>query len=175
MRDHVDRCTEYGKKAKSFMDNGQLVPDDLVVEMTKKRLAKNDCKKGWILDGFPRNLTQAKKLDKFGKPDVVLNLFIEPTELIARSAGRRICTKCHTVYNISSNPSKNEDVCDQCGGELIQRDDDKEEVIRHRLEVYEQETQPLVKHYVKRNLLKSVYGGGGIDAVFQRVLDAFKH
>jgi len=175
LRDNVARNTELGKKAKSFMDKGLLVPDDLVVEMTKHRLAQKDVLKDWILDGFPRTVPQAESLDKFAPPEVVLNLVIESIELIKRSAGRRICTKCKAVYNIHSNPPKTEDVCDKCGGDLMQRDDDKEDVVRHRIEVYEEQTRPLVKYYTQKGILRSAYSAGTIDQVFERILDALKH
>ena len=175
LRDNVAKKTELGRKAKTFMDQGLLVPDELVVEMTKRRVAENDCKVGWILDGFPRTVPQAEALESFAKPDVVINIFIDPPELIKRSAGRRICTKCKSVFNIHSNPPKVEDVCDKCGGQLMQRDDDREEVVKHRIEVYEAQTRPLVKHYTQKGILKSVYGTGGIDHVFERILDALKH
>jgi adenylate kinase len=175
LRDNVSRNTELGKKAKSFMDKGLLVPDELVVEMTKQRLAQKDCQKDWILDGFPRTVPQAEALDKFAPPEVVLNLFIESAELIKRSAGRRICTKCKAVYNIHSNPPKAEDVCDKCGGDLMQRVDDKEDVVRHRIEVYEEQTRPLVKFYTQKGILRSAYSAGTIDQVFERILEALKH
>jgi adenylate kinase len=175
LRDNVARSTELGKKAKSFMDKGLLVPDELVVEMTKNRLSQKDCKHDWILDGFPRTVPQAEALDEFAPPDVVLNLFVESAELIRRSAGRRICTKCKAVYNIHSNPPKTEDICDKCGADLIQRDDDKEEVVRHRLGVYEEQTAPLVKYYTQRGILRSAYAAGTIDQVFERTLEALEH
>ena len=175
LRDNVARSTELGKKAKSFMDKGLLVPDELVVEMTKHRLAQKDTEKDWILDGFPRTVPQAEALDKFAPPEVVLNLTVESAELIRRSAGRRICTKCKAVYNVHSNPPKTEDVCDKCGGDLMQRDDDKEDVVRHRMEVYEEQTWPLVKFYTQKGILRSAYSAGTIDQVFERVLNALKH
>jgi len=175
LRDSAARHTDLGIKAKSFMDKGLLVPDELVVEMTKKRLARKDCIQGWILDGFPRNIPQAEQLDKFAPPDVVLNIFIEPVELIKRSTSRRICKKCKAVYNVHFSPPKTEDVCDKCTGELIQRDDDKEEVVKHRIEVYEQQTMPLIKYYTQKGILRSVYGAGDIEGVQNRILDALKH
>ena len=175
LRANVVRHTALGKKAKAYMDKGLLVPDTLVVQMTKKRLAQKDCRKGWILDGFPRNVHQAEELDKLAPPDVVLNIFIESAELIMRSAGRRICTNCRAVYNIHSSPPRSEDRCDRCGEELIQRDDDKEDVVKHRIEVYEEQTRPLVKHYTLKGILRSVYGAGEIETVHARILDALKH
>jgi len=175
LRENVSKKTELGRKAKTFMDQGLLVPDELVVEMTKRRVAEKDCKVGWILDGFPRTVPQAEALETFAKPDVVINIFIDSPELIKRSAGRRICIKCKSVFNVHSNPPKVEDVCDKCGGQLMQRDDDREEVVRNRIDVYEEQTRPLVKHYTQKGILKSVYGSGGIDQVFGRVLDALKH
>lgn len=174
LRDHVSRHKTLGKKAKSSMDKGLLVKDDLAIEITKERLAEKDCKKGWILDGFPRSMYQAEKLEKFAKPDMVLNLFIETGELVKRLSGRRICTKCQAVYNVYSNPPKKEDVCDECKGELIQRDDDMEEVVENRIEVYEELTRPLVKHYTQKDILVSVYGIGTIEQVFNRVLEALE-
>jgi len=175
LRTNAAKNTELGKRAKSFMDKGLLVPDDLVIEMTKRRLSDKDCKENWILDGFPRNVRQAEALDKFAPPNVVLNVFVESAELIKRSAGRRICEKCKAVYNIHSSPPKTEDVCDKCGGDLIQRDDDKEDVIKHRIEVYEEQTMPLVKYYTQRGLLRSAYAAGNVEQVFERVLEALRH
>ncbi len=175
LRDHVSEKTKLGKKAKSFIDEGLLVEDELVIEMIKERLGKKDCKAGWILDGFPRTVTQADALEKFAKPDLVLNVFIEPAELIRRISSRRICTNCQTVYNLQSNPPKTEDVCDDCEGELVQRDDDKEDVIRNRISVYEEQSRPLVKHYTQKSLLRSVYGIGTIDQVFNRIVEALEH
>ncbi len=175
LRDHVSGKTKLGKKAKSFIDEGLLVEDELVIEMIKERLAKKDCKAGWILDGFPRTVTQADALEKFAKPDLVLNVFIEPSELVRRISSRRICTNCQAVYNLQSNPPKTEDVCDNCEGELIQRDDDKEDVISNRVSVYEEQSRPLVKHYTQKGILRSVYGIGTIDQVFNRILEALEH
>lgn len=159
LRAAVAAGTALGKEAKAYMDRGELVPDSVVLGMVKERLSQDDCKKGFILDGFPRNVAQAEALDKMlvemNMPlDVALNLDVPFDDLMKRLTGRRTCRSCGQMYNIYYSPSKVEGKCDKCGGELFQRDDDKEETIRKRLEVYRTQTEPLINYYSKKEYLK---------------------
>ncbi|MEN2994198.1 MAG: adenylate kinase [Thermodesulfovibrio sp.] len=174
LRAAVAAETPLGKEAKAYMDRGELVPDSVVLEMVKERLSQEDCKKGFILDGFPRNVAQAEALDKMlsemNMPlDLVLNLDVPFDDLMKRLTGRRTCKSCGQMYNIYYSPSKVEGKCDKCGGELFQRDDDKEETIRKRLEVYRAQTEPLIDYYSKKAILKSVSGTGNIDEIFNSI------
>jgi len=166
-RDNIKNETEIGKKAKEFIDKGNFVPDEVTIEMLKQRIEKDDCKNGFILDGFPRNIDQAEALSKLTNIDVVLNLVIPDEVLIKKISARRICRQCGDIYNVADITfgdgykmppilPKEEGKCDKCGGELYQREDDKEEVIRERLEVYKKQTQPLIDYYTKTGLLKDV-------------------
>jgi len=172
LRRHVAEKTDLGKKAERYMREGRLVPDDLVIEMVRARLAQKDAKKGFILDGFPRTREQAAALDGMVKVDHALLLFLDPEDLIKRSSGRRICRNCEAVYHLLMNAPRKPGVCDQCGGPLITRDDDKEKTVRHRIQVYEQQTSPLVAYYKEKGLLVQVYGSGLIDEVFERTTEA---
>ncbi|WP_353683411.1 adenylate kinase [Thermodesulfovibrio sp. 3907-1M] len=174
LRAAVAAGTPLGKEAKSYMDRGELVPDSVVLGMVKERLSQDDCKKGFILDGFPRNVAQAEALDKMlsemNMPlDLALNLDVPFDDLMKRLTGRRTCKVCGQMYNIYYSPSKVEGKCDKCGGELFQRDDDKEETIRKRLEVYRAQTEPLIDYYSKKGILKSVSGTGSIDEIFNSI------
>jgi len=174
LRGAVAAGTPLGKEAKAYMDRGELVPDKVVLGMVKERLSQNDCKKGFILDGFPRNVAQAEALDKMlsemNMPlDLALNLDVPFDDLLKRLTGRRTCRSCGQMYNVYYSPSKVEDKCDKCGGELFQRDDDKEETIRKRLEVYKAQTEPLIDYYTKKGILKSVEGTGNIDEIFSNI------
>jgi adenylate kinase len=175
LRDAVARGTELGLKAKAVMDAGQLVSDDIVLGLIRDRLNRPDAANGFILDGFPRNKDQANSLntllDELGQPlDAVLLLEVRRETLMQRLAGRRICRKCGTVYNIHTlNGATN---CPKDGTELYQRPDDKEDVIAKRLEVYEQQTQPLVEHYTKLGLLRAIAGEGELEEVFERMESA---
>lgn len=176
LRDAVKRGTELGLKAKSVMDAGQLVSDDIVLGLIRERLTRPDAAQGFILDGFPRNIEQADALDELlaelGQPlDAVLLLEVSNETLMQRLAGRRICPKCGTVYNVHSLPP-GVTTCANDGTELYQRPDDKEEVIGKRLEVYQQQTRPLVEHYGKLGLLRAVAGEGELDEVFERMESA---
>lgn len=151
-RKNISEGTELGKKANEYMTKGMLVPDDLTVELIANRLQEDDVKNGLILDGFPRTVLQAEKLDKMleninKKIDIVVNLQSNEDELLARIVNRRVCPKCKAIYNTVLNPSKVEGICDNCGGELIQRDDDTLEKAKNRLEVYYKETAPVAKYY----------------------------
>lgn len=174
LRAAVAAGTPLGKEAKAYMDRGELVPDSVVLGMVKERLSQDDCKKGFILDGFPRNVAQAEALDKMlaemNMPlDLALNLDVPFDDLMKRLTGRRTCKSCGQMYNIYYSPSKEEGKCDKCGGELFQRDDDKEETIRKRLEVYKAQTEPLIDYYTKKGILKSVAGTGNIDEIFSSI------
>jgi len=174
LRAAVAAGTALGKEAKSYMDRGELVPDSVVLGMVKERLSQDDCKKGFILDGFPRNVAQAEALDKMlaemNMPlDIALNLDVPFDDLMKRLTGRRTCKSCGQMYNVYYSPSKVEGKCDKCGGELFQRDDDKEETIKKRLDVYRAQTEPLIDYYSKKGILKSVSGTGSIDEIFNSI------
>jgi len=175
LRKAVQDGTPLGKEAKSYMDRGELVPDSVVIGIIKERLKEDDCKKGYILDGFPRNVAQAKALDEMlsslNSPlDYAISIDVPFDELMKRLTGRRTCKSCGQMYNIYFSPPKNNGICDKCGGELYQRDDDKEETIRKRLEVYEAQTAPVIGYYREKGILKSVPGTGGIDDIFNKII-----
>ncbi len=174
LRAAVAAGTPLGKEAKSYMDKGELVPDSVVLGMVEERLKQDDCKKGYILDGFPRNTAQAEALDKMlislNMPlDAALSVDVPFEDLMKRLTGRRTCKSCGQMYNIYFSPPQKEGVCDKCGGELFQRDDDKEETIKKRLEVYSAQTEPLIDYYKKKGILKTVAGVGSIDEIFKNV------
>jgi len=174
LRHNVAENTDLGKQAKAFMDSGQLVPDELVIKMVERRLKEPDAKRGFILDGFPRTIAQAEALSKLTKLDAVVSLFLEPEELIKRNTGRRVCPKDDTVYHIWMNPPKKPGICDKCGTPLIVRADDREDVVRTRIETYERQTAPLIKYYRDRGMLREVYASGLIGEIFLRTIEALK-
>lgn len=170
LRDAVTNKTDLGLKAKEYMDAGKLVPDDLVIKIVEERLKRDDCKDGFILDGFPRTLLQAEALDKIltrmsKKMDYVINIDVPAEDIVKRLTSRRICKKCGNIYNLLSNPPKIDGRCDICGGELYQRDDDKEETVRRRLTVYKEDTEPLIMYYKSKGVLKTIDGRKDIDDV----------
>ena len=174
LRAAVAAGSPLGKEAKSFMDKGELVPDRVVLGMVEERLKQDDCRKGYILDGFPRNTAQAEALDKMlgslgMSLSAALSVDVPFDDLMKRLTGRRTCKACGQMYNIYSNPPKTEGKCDKCAGELFQRDDDKEETIKKRLEVYNAQTSPLMDYYGKKGILSSVNGTGSIDDIFKAV------
>ena len=174
LRKAVADGTPLGKEAKSYMDSGGLVPDSVVIGLVKERLAQDDCKKGYILDGFPRTTPQAEALDKVlgemkSPLDTALSVDVDKNDLMKRLTGRRTCKSCQQMYNIYFTPPKSEGKCDKCGGELFQRDDDKEATIKNRLDVYEKSTAPLIDYYNKKGILKSVEGVGSIDDIFSKI------
>ncbi|RJQ51846.1 MAG: adenylate kinase [Nitrospiraceae bacterium] len=174
LRKAVADGTPLGKEAKIVMDKGELVPDSIVIGLVKERLAQDDCRKGYILDGFPRNTSQAETLDKVlsdmnASLDVALSVDVDKDDLMKRLTGRRTCRKCQQMYNVYFSPAKNDGICDKCGGELFQRDDDKEATIKNRLDVYEKATAPLIDYYGKKGILKSVKGVGSIDEIFSNI------
>jgi adenylate kinase len=167
--------TPLGLKAEEFMTTGRLVPDDLVIEMIEERLKVQDCRSGFVMDGFPRTLKQAEAFDQTVRRmgvaiDRVVNLDVAREELIGRLSGRRQCRKCGENYHVSFHPSQKDGICDRCGGELFQRDDDREDVIRQRLEVYERQTQPLIAYYGQKSLLRNVQGTGSIDEIYGKIV-----
>jgi adenylate kinase len=176
-RKALQQETELGKKAKVYMDKGQLVPDEITIQMVLERLAQPDCKNGAILDGFPRNLEQAKALDKaLAKQsraiDKVVNIKVTEEEVLKRLSGRWICRNCQTPYHEVDNPPKVKGICDRCGGELYQRDDDKPETIKKRLKVYETETAPLIEYYKRAVKLVEIISEGGPEAVHRKIIAA---
>ena len=177
LRAAVKEGTKVGLEAKSFMDAGKLVPDEVIIGIVHERLDKPDCAKGFILDGVPRTLAQADALEKAGIAfDHVISLEVHDEAIVERMSGRRVCGKCGTPFHVVNNPPKAEGVCDACGGELIQRADDKAETVRHRLEVYHQETEPLKSFYQERGVLDLVPGDLGTieetTAAIMKVLEA---
>lgn len=169
-RDSIKQNTPLGQKAKAYMDKGELVPDEVTIEMVRERLGKDDCSQGFILDGFPRTVAQAEALDAMlgemgRKIDSVLEFRISPAEAVRRNSARRTCRNCGKIFNLINTPPKNPEVCDECGGSLYQRDDDKEEVILQRLEVYENKTKPLISYYEGRNLLQRIQAEDSIEAI----------
>lgn len=175
----IKEGTEMGKKAKEYMDQGALVPDEVVVGMVKDRLSKPDCEKGFLLDGFPRTLDQAKALDETLesmniKLDGVINIAVPREKLMERLTGRRVCKNCGASYHILFNKPKEEGKCDACGGELYQRSDDNEEAVGKRLDVYEEQTQPLIDYYSDKGLLLNINGDQDINKVLEDILAAVK-
>lgn len=152
-RENIKNNTSLGKEAKSYMDAGKLVPDEVTINMVKERFKQPDAKKGYILDGFPRTIPQAEALSSFSKVDVVINFVAKDSTIIQRLSGRRICRKCQAIFHVKNIPPKVEGICDKCGGEIYQREDDKPEAIKHRLKVYSDQTSPLIDYYKKKNLL----------------------
>jgi len=175
LRAAVAAGTPLGREAKRFMDRGALVPDAVIVGLVRERLQAPDCGRGYILDGFPRTVAQAEALDTALNElravlDHVLCLEVPSEELIARIAGRRTCRACGAMYHVRFSPSKREGVCDVCGGETYQRDDDREETVRQRLTVYADQTAPLIRFYEGRGLLRRIAGTGEISEIFARMV-----
>ncbi len=159
IRAAIKNGTEMGKSAQSYIEKGALVPDEVVIGIIKDRLDEDDCKNGFILDGFPRTIPQAEALDKMGvKIDVVLELHVPDEEIVTRMSGRRVCAVCGATFHTKYNPPKTEGVCDKCGKELTIRKDDEPSVVKSRLEVYHNETEPLKEYYDKKGLVKTVVG-----------------
>jgi len=179
LREAVKQGTEMGRKAKTFMDQGGLVPDEVVIGIVRDRLNASDCAQGFILDGFPRTIPQAEALDtvlgELGKKiTTVLSLEVDEADLMERLCGRRTCPGCGAMFHVQFNPPRGEGVCDQCGGSLIQRDDDREETIRARLVNYKKSTEPLIGYYGGTGTLQSVRAAGEIEAIFQRIVQVLQ-
>lgn len=178
LRGAIKKGSPLGIEAKTYMDQGSLVPDQLVIGIIEERLQQADCVRGFILDGFPRTVAQAEALDstlsKAGlKLEYVFNIEVVDEELIKRLTGRRVCRKCGESFHITFNPPEKEGLCDSCGGELYQRDDDREETIRNRLKVYQAQTAPLITFYEEKDILHSVDGVGSIEEIKERLLSVF--
>ena len=174
-RANIKNGTELGKKAKTYMDQGLLVPDELVVDLVVDRLAQDDCANGCVLDGFPRTIPQAESLDaalaaKGEAIDYAFDVDVPDENIINRMSGRRACVACGATYHIVHIPTKVEGICDRCGEKLILRDDDKPETVKKRLDVYHAQTQPLIDYYTTKNVLKSVDGTQDMEDVFKAIV-----
>jgi adenylate kinase len=178
-RANVSQGTELGMQAKKFMDAGDLVPDEITIGMVRDRLAKDDATSGFLLDGFPRNVPQARTFDEILTEattplDVVLELVVDDDEVVRRLSGRRTCRNCGHIWHLDFDPPSAEGVCDICGGELFQRDDDMPETVRHRLEVYYEQTSPLVGYYAEAGILVGIDAMGPVDDVTDRAIAALR-
>lgn len=178
-RENIKNNTELGKKAKSYMDKGLLVPDELVIELVEDRINKDDAKEGFLLDGFPRTVAQAVSLDSIldkndDKLTKVINISVDPEILIERAVGRRVCKTCGMTYHVKFNPPKEEGICDKDGTKLIQRDDDTEETVKTRISVYFDQTAPLIDYYRAQNLLVDIDGAKDIDKVFEDIVNGLE-
>ena len=178
-RDNVSHGTALGRRAQKYMERGDLVPDEVTIAMVTDRLADDDTQAGFLLDGFQRNLPQAETLKKMlatwdTKLDVVLELVVDDDEVVRRLSGRRGCRRCGRIWHVVFDPPVIPGICDDCGGELFQRDDDREETIRHRLEVYQQQTTPLVSFYADEGTLLGLDATGPVDEITERALNALR-
>jgi len=176
LREVVNNGSVLGLKARAYMAKGEFVPDEVVNGIVEDQLMQQNHRKGFLLDGFPRTVAQAEALERMlGKRglaiDHVINIEIEMEELINRLRGRRTCTRCGAMFHLLFNPPKKEEICDTCGGSLYQRDDDKEETIRSRLDIYSHQTRPVIQYYASQGLLRSVDGVGNIGDIFHRILE----
>lgn len=176
-RENIKNNTPLGQKAQEYMNKGELVPDQLVVDIALDRLGKDDCKNGFLLDGFPRTVFQADALDKFlndkGKGiDLVINIEVEDKMLIERLDARRVCPTCAATYNVIGMPPKKEGICDKCNDTLIQRKDDKKETVGNRIKVYHEQTSPLIDYYKEKGLIQDFDGMIGADALFDEIVKA---
>jgi len=179
-RANIKEGTALGIEAKEYMDKGLLVPDELVVSIVKDRLSKDDCKEGFLLDGFPRTIEQAEVLDKeLNSMDIklnkVVNIYADKEVLIERAIGRRICRTCGATYHVNFNPPKVENICDLDGGELFQRDDDNRDTVATRIEVYEEQTAPLIDYYEKKGIILNIDGTRPIDVTFETIVNALEN
>lgn len=173
-RANIKNGTELGQEAKKYMDQGLLVPDELTVKILLDRVAQDDCKNGYVLDGFPRTIPQAEVLENAltelgDKIDYAINVDVADEDIIKRMSGRRACPSCGATYHIVNIPPKAEGICDRCGEKLVMRDDDREETVKNRLEVYHKQTQPLITFYEKKGILKNVDGMLGLENVFEEI------
>jgi adenylate kinase len=174
-RENIAKGTELGKRAKAYMDKGELVPDSLVIEIAVDRLGQSDCESGFLLDGFPRTVAQAEALDSYlegrgKKIDKVLLFNVEESILISRLTGRRVCGGCGASYHVVNIPPAKEGICDHCGAALVQRSDDNEETVRNRISVYERQTSPLIDYYKEKGVLASLDGAMGLEALFDEIV-----
>ena len=174
-RANIKNGTDLGKKAKEYMDQGLLVPDELTCDLVMDRIQQDDCRNGFVLDGFPRTIPQAEALDgalnKIGqKMDFAVDVDVPDENIVNRMGGRRACLSCGATYHVEFNPTKAEGVCDACGAQTVLRDDDKPETVQKRLTVYHDQTQPLIDYYKKQDILKSVDGTQPMEAVFDAII-----
>ncbi|WBY65074.1 adenylate kinase [Thermocaproicibacter melissae] len=174
IREALKSGTEMGLKAKSYIEAGKLVPDDVVIGIIRDRLAQDDCANGFILDGFPRTIPQAEALDKMVRIDRVINLDVPESLILRRLSGRRVCSNCGASYNVDTRPPKKEGICDVCGGTLVQRKDDNPETVRERLKVYHEQTEPLVDYYEKQGKLRTVHGTDDTDSTARDIKNALE-
>ena len=178
-RYNVSTGTELGRQAKAFMDKGDLVPDEVTIAMVSSRLQEDDAQVGFLLDGFPRNVPQAETLKKMlaewdARLDIVLELVVDDDEVVRRLSGRRTCRKCGRIWHVVFDPPARQGICDDCGGELFQRDDDQEETIRHRLDVYQQQTRPLIAYYADEGTLLGIDATGPVEEITDRAMSALR-
>jgi adenylate kinase len=178
-RYNVTSNTELGRRAKEFMERGDLVPDEVTVAMVRDRLAEDDAQEGFLLDGFPRNVPQAETLKKLlleldARLSVVLELVVDEDEVVRRLSGRRTCRRCERVWHVLYDPPARHGTCDDCSGKLFQRDDDSEDTIRHRLEVYAEQTSPLVAYYADENILIGIDATGPVEEITSRAMAALR-
>jgi adenylate kinase len=178
-RDNVSHGTALGRRAQAYMERGDLVPDQVTIAMVTDRLADDDTGAGFLLDGFPRNVPQAETLKKMlsawdTRLDVVLELVVDDDEVVRRLSGRRTCRRCGRVWHATFDPPSHPGICDDCGGELFQRDDDREETIRHRIEVYQQQTSPLIAFYADDGILLGIDATGPVEEVTERAMNALR-
>ncbi|MHA1973529.1 MAG: adenylate kinase [Candidatus Hodarchaeales archaeon] len=171
LRNAVKEGTELGLKAKKYMEDGKLVPDDLVLSLLQERITNDDCKKGFILDGYPRNLAQANQLEKITDVNLVINIDVDYNILVERITGRRTCKNCGAIYHIKYNPPKKENICDKCSGTLYQREDDTEETVKKRLDTYENQTKPLIEFYTEKGILHTLVSDSTIEAMREKVMN----
>ncbi|MBM6917164.1 adenylate kinase [Intestinimonas butyriciproducens] len=172
LRAAMQQGTDLGKQVKEAMDAGKLVSDELIIQLVKERLGQEDCKDGYLLDGFPRTLAQAKALSGFAKIDGALSIEVSDSEIEHRMEGRRICSKCQATYHVEDNPPKVEGICDKCGGQLVIRKDDTHDVVENRLHIYHEETEPVKEYYRQEGLLLAVRGQKKLADTTQLVFDA---
>ncbi len=174
LRDAVQQNTPLGMKVKKYLDSGELVPDEVVGEIIEEKLREDDVKERFLLDGFPRTAQQVEILDEIlnrlqEKLDAAFLIHLNEGEIIRRLSGRRVCSQCATLYHVSNKPPKRDGICDECGGALIKREDDREEVIKERLTVYQRQTKPVIEIYKERGVLFEIDGGGNAEEVFQKI------
>ncbi|MFW9903976.1 MAG: adenylate kinase [Candidatus Thorarchaeota archaeon] len=174
LRAAIKKGSDLGLKSQKFMNTGKLVPDEIVLQLLNERFNQDDCRKGFILDGYPRNLTQAQDLIKITNIDLVINIEVNYNLLIERITGRRTCKQCGAIYHILYSPPKEEGVCDKCSGILYQRDDDTEITVKKRITTYEEETKPLIDYYQEKGILETLTSDGTIEEMYQKVSSLLK-
>ena len=170
LRDHVARKTPFGKKVKAFMDRGEIGPEELITEIVLRHVDEN-CPSGFILDGFPRTLYQADEIEKTHNIVAAILLEVSDEIVIARLSGRRVCETCRCIYHVANRKPRRENICDECGAKLVQRKDDTEETIRNRLEVYREQTEPVIDFYARKSVLKRINGNNDPDMVFDEIMN----